>query len=102
MQVTAHEIVKSFGIESLAKFATEENRAEIAQCREDWAFANASSTYLRTFNDGDNVFEVVFSFDDMKARRTDYGTDVTSEYIEEILKAVLRRVKLRTTFGMED
>lgn len=100
MQVSAYEIVKAFGIDALAKFATEENKAEIAQCREDWRTANASSVYLRTFNDGNSVFEVVFSFDDMKARRTDCGTDVTAEHIEEIVRVINRRVTLRVLFGI--
>ena len=100
MQVQAHEIVAAFGIDALAKFATADNAVEIAQCREDWKVANSNTVYLRTFNDGDNVWEVIFSFDDMKAYRTDCHVDVTAEYLAQIIDVVNRRVMLRAAFGI--
>ena len=100
MQVQAHDIVKFFGIDALSNFATAANAAEIAQCRQDWKDANAPTRELYSFNDGNNAFEVVLSFDTMEAHRTDNGTDVTQEYIDMVGDAIIRRVELRAMFGL--
>lgn len=96
----AHQIVKFFGIDALSNFATEDNAAEIAQCRQDWQDANATTLELCSFNDGSNAFEVVLYFDTMEAHRTDCGTDVTDEYISQVVAAIVRRVQLREMFGL--
>ena len=100
MKVQAHDIVKFFGIDALSNFATADNAAEIAQCRQDWQDANAPTRELYSFNDGNNAFEVVLSFDTMEAHRTDCGTDVTDEYISQVAAAIVRRVQLRVMFGL--
>lgn len=100
MYVQAHEIVKFFGIDALAKFASFDNAEEIAQCREDWKAANATTRELYSFNDGNNAFEVVLCFDTKKAHRTDYGNDVTEEYAEQIIDAIVRKIQLRVMFGL--
>jgi hypothetical protein len=100
MQVQAHEIVKLFGIDALAKFASFANAEEIAQCKEDWKEANATTRELYSFNDGNNAFEVVLCFATRKAYRTDYDTDVTQEYIDQVGDALIRRVELRVMFGL--
>lgn len=102
MQVSAHEIVKSFGIDALAKFANDNNTAEIAQCREDWTFTTVKTVCLEAFNDGNNIFEIVFSFQDMKAYRTDSGADVTADYVPQIIEVINRRVALSVAFGVDN
>ena len=100
MKFQAHNIVKFFGIDALSDFATEDNAAEIAQCRKDWQDANATTRELCSFNDGNNAFKVMLSFDTMEAHRTDCGTDVTDEYISQVVAAIVRRVQLRVMFGL--
>ena len=100
MQSQAHQIVKFFGIDALSDFTTEYNASELAQCRQDWYDANATTRELYSFNDGNNSFEVVLSFDTMEAHRTDCGTDVTDEYISQVVAAIVRRVQLRMMFGL--
>lgn len=100
MQIKAHEIVKFFGIDALAKFASFDNAEEIAQCREDWKEATATTCELHSFNDGNNAFEVVFCFATKKAYRNDYDMDVTQEYIGQAVDALIRRVELRVMFGL--
>lgn len=101
MQGQAHQIVRFFGIDALSDFATEDNAVEITQCRHDWQDANATTRELYSFNDGNNAFEVVLSFDTMEARRTDCGTDVTDEYMSQVVAAIVRRVQLRAMFGLD-
>ncbi len=98
MQV--HQIVKLFGINALSVFATEDNATDIAQCSQDWKDANATTLELCSFDDGDNAFKVVLTFDTMEAHRTDCGTDVTNEYISQVVAAIVRRVQLRMMFGL--
>ena len=100
MQSQVHDIVKFFGIDALSDFATEDNATEIAQCRQDWHDANATTRELFSFNDGNNAFEVVLYFDTMEARRTDCSTDVTDEYMSQVVAAIVRRVQLRDMFGL--
>ena len=100
MQVQAHAIVKLFGIAALGKFHSFDNAEEIQQCREDWKDANATTRELRSFNDGNNIFEVVLCFNTMKAHRTDYGSDVTEHYAEQIVDAIAHRIQLRVMFGL--
>lgn len=100
MQVQAHQIVKFFGIDALSNFATADNEDEIVQCRQDWQDVNATTRELYSFNDGNNVFEVVLCFATRKAYRTDNGTDVTQEHIDMVGDALIRRVELRVMFGL--
>ena len=100
MQGQAHQIVKFFGIDALSNFATADNADEVAQCRQDWHDANATTRELCSFHDGNNAFEVVLSFDTMEAHRTDCGTDVTEEYMSQVVAAIVRRVQLRMMFGL--
>lgn len=97
----AHQIVKIFGIDALSDFATEDNATEVAQCRQDWQDANATTRGLCSFDDGDNAFEVVLYFDTMEAHRTDCGTDVTDDYMSQVVAAIVRRVRLRAMFGLD-
>ena len=101
MKFQAHDIVKFFGIDTLSSFATEDNVDEVAQCRQDWQAANATTLELCSFNDGNNAFGIVLSFDTMEARRTDCGTDVTDEYMSQVVAAIVRRVQLRAVFGLD-
>ncbi len=100
MKFQAHDIVKFFGIDALSDFATEDNATDVAQCRQDWKDANATTLELCDFNDGNDAFKVVLSFDTMEAHRTDCGIDVTDEYLTRVVAAIVRRVQLRMMFGL--
>ena len=100
MQVTAIQIVKSFGIEALSKFCTIDNINEIEQCRENWRIANSFSCEIHSFNDGNSIFEVEFYYNEVKAYRTDSSVDVTGAYIESCFKAYMKWRDCRKSFDL--
>ena len=100
MHITAIQIVKAFGIEALSKFYTIDSINEIEQCQEEWRVANSVSCIIHSFNDGNNIYEVMFHYNEIKAYRTDYNVDVTGAYMEECFKAYMKWRDCRKAFDL--
>jgi len=100
MQVSAYNVVINFGIDALKMFWSLENENEIKQCRQDWQEAHAVKVCLKSFNDGNNIFEVIADLDNCTAWRNDKNCDVTSDYAEEIFKQVIKRDDVRRLFNL--
>ena len=100
MHVTAIQIVKAFGIGALSKFYTIDSINEIEQCQEEWRIANSVSCIIHSFNDGNNIYEVMFHYNEIKAHRTDYNVDVTGAYMEECFKAYMKWRDCRKAFDL--
>lgn len=86
MQVTAYTIARLFGIEALGNFYNEANSKEIEQCRLDYALVAKKQYVIKSFNDGNNCFDVVFDPMTMLAWRNDHHCDVTAMYAADCMR----------------
>lgn len=93
MQVSAYKIARLYGIDALGHFYNETNAAEVEQCREDYRLANAKSITIRSFNDGNNVYDVVLHTETWQAYRNDHNVDVTTDYVAMIGETMIRIVE---------
>lgn len=100
MRVSAHNVVINFGIDALKMFWNLENENEIKQCLQDWRIAHAVKVCLKSFNDGNNIFEVIADLDNCTAWRNDIDCDVTSDYQMDIFKEVAKRDDARRLFNL--
>lgn len=96
MQVSAYKIARLYGIDALANFHSEANAAEVEQCREDYRLANAKSIVIRSFNDGNNVYDVILQTDTWRAYRNDHNVEVTEDYIPIIGETMVRVVEAKS------
>jgi exo-beta-1,3-glucanase (GH17 family) len=93
MQVSAYKIARFYGIDALANFHSEATAAEVEQCREDYRLADAKSIVIRSFNDGNNGYDVILHTDTWRAYRNDHDVEVTSDYVAIIGETLARFVE---------
>lgn len=103
MQVTAYAIVNAFGIDTLAKFHSVDNAAEIQRCREEYNALTKNVVTIKSFNDGNSIYEVQFNLDTFECWRTDYNQAQLElgAFLEEKIEALAERERIEKLFNKE-
>jgi len=103
MQVSAYDIVKAFGIEALGKFYSLDNAEEIQRVREEWHSLAKDEVIIKSFNDGNNIFEVVFNLTTFECWRTDHPETILEpmSFIDEKVQALNERERIEKLFSIE-
>ena len=103
MQVSAYQVARTFGVEALESFWSVGNALEIQQTREEYAQLQKKVVVLKSFNDGNNSYDILFNVESFDCWRNDHGGLglAMQDCLEEKVAALNERDRIAALFGRE-
>lgn len=103
MQISAYKVAQAFGIGALESFWSVDNAAEIQKAREEYAQLQKKVVVLKSFNDGNNAYDVLFDVESLECWRNDHGGVALTmqDYLEEKAAVMAERDRVAKLFGKE-